>query len=81
MGNQNAKVSVKNNKPGLEFDEGEPKSRTNWTAGTLNEIERVYWQHRQVIQCLFDVVTLSRTGMSFRIHYCHCLNRILTRFC
>ena len=33
MGNQNAKVSVKNSKPGLEFDEGEPKSRTNWTAG------------------------------------------------
>ena len=41
MGNQSAKVSVKNNKPGLEYDEGEPKSRTNWTAGTSGELEWV----------------------------------------
>ena len=40
MGNQNAKVSVKNSKPGLEYDEGEPKSRTNWTAGTLSEVTK-----------------------------------------
>ena len=48
MGNQNAKVSsssVRNSKAGLEFDEGEPKSRTNWTAGAfcfiLNSVSHV----------------------------------------